>query len=165
MPWYCCASWSNNSLAVTLFVRSKNFFTSFSKASNEGFKTNLLSLVFLLLRKITQQSILLSRWYLYIFTLFFSPTKNNNIRLSIRIIKGTEHIQFKRTIRTIPLRWFYTRRNVSGMSRRHRFFLFLHMRKSFVYWHFPGMSIPLKSRNHFNFYALNKCRSKSHFTF
>ena len=34
---------------------------------------------------------------------------------------------------SLLLRRFYTRRNVSGMSRRHRFFLFLHMRKSFVY--------------------------------
>ena len=31
------------------------------------------------------------------------------------------------------LRRFYTRRNVSEMSRQHRFFLLLHMRKSFVY--------------------------------
>ena len=53
---------------------------------------------------------------------------------------------------------FYTRRNVSGMSRRHCFFLLLHMRKSFVYQHFLEMSIPLKSRNHFNFSAPNKCR-------
>ena len=51
--------------------------------------------------------------------------------------------------RNDQLRRFYTRRNISGMSRRHRFFLLLHMRKSFVYWHFPEMSIPLKSRNHF----------------
>ena len=35
--------------------------------------------------------------------------------------------------RNDQLRQFYTRRNVSGMSRRHRFFLLLHMRKSFVY--------------------------------
>ena len=41
---------------------------------------------------------------------------------------------------------------------RHRFFLLLHMHKSFVYQHFPEMSIPLKSRNHFNFSAPNKCR-------
>ena len=44
------------------------------------------------------------------------------------------------------------------MSRRHRYFLLLHMRKSFVYWHFPEMSIPLKSRKRFNFSAANKCR-------
>ena len=55
-------------------------------------------------------------------------------------------------------RRFYTRRNASGMSRRHCFFLLLHMRKSFVYWHFPEMSIPLKSKNHFNFFPPNKCR-------
>ena len=41
------------------------------------------------------------------------------------------------------------------------FFLLLHMRKSFVYKHFREMSIPLKSRNHFNFSAQNKC----HFLF
>ena len=41
------------------------------------------------------------------------------------------------------------------------FFLLLHMRKRFVYWHFPELSIPLKSRNHFNFSAPNKC----HFLF
>ena len=52
------------------------------------------------------------------------------------------------------LRRFYTRRNVSGMSRRHRFFLLLHMRKTFVY--FLEMSIPPKSRNHFNFSTPNK---------
>ena len=45
-----------------------------------------------------------------------------------------------------------------GMSRRHRFFLLLHMRKSFVYKHFPEMSIPLKSRIYFNFSAPNKRR-------
>ena len=56
------------------------------------------------------------------------------------------------------LRRFYTRRNVSRMLRRHRFFLLSHMRKSFAYWHFPEMSIPLKSRNRFNFSAPNKCR-------
>ena len=33
------------------------------------------------------------------FTLFFSPAKND----SIRIIKRTKHIRFKQTIRTIPL--------------------------------------------------------------
>ena len=44
------------------------------------------------------------------------------------------------------------------MSRRHRFFLLLHMRKSFVYEHFPEMPIRLKSRNHFNFSAPNKYR-------
>ena len=38
------------------------------------------------------------------------------------------------------------------------FFLLLHMRKSFVYWHFPEMSIPLKSRNHFNFFTPKNCR-------
>ena len=32
------------------------------------------------------------------------------------------------------------------------------MRKSFVYWHFPEMSILLKSRNHFNFSAPSECR-------
>ena len=31
------------------------------------------------------------------------------------------------------LRCFYTRRNVSRMLRRHRLFLLLHMRKSFIY--------------------------------
>ena len=36
--------------------------------------------------------------------------------------------------------------------------LLLHMRKSFVYWRFPEMSIPLKSRNYFNFSTPNKCR-------
>ena len=56
------------------------------------------------------------------------------------------------------LRRFYTRRNVSRMSWRHHFFMLLHMRKSFVYWHFPEMSILLKSRNHFNFSTPNKCR-------
>ena len=30
------------------------------------------------------------------------------------------------------------------MSRRLRLFLLLHMRKRFVYWYFPEMSIPLK---------------------
>ena len=59
--------------------------------------------------------------------------------------------------RVYVLRWFYSRWNVSGMLQRHRFFLLLHMHKSFVYWHFPEMSIPLKSRNHFNFSAPNKC--------
>ena len=43
------------------------------------------------------------------------------------------------------------------MSQRHRFFLLLHMRKSFIYRRFPEMSILLKSRNHFNFSAPNKC--------
>ena len=38
------------------------------------------------------------------------------------------------------------------------FYLLLHMSKSFVYWHFPEMLIPLKRRNHFSFYAPNKCR-------
>ena len=47
--------------------------------------------------------------------------------------------------------------NLSGMSQRHRFLL-LHMRKSFVYWHFPEMSLPMKSRNHFNFFAPKNCR-------
>ena len=47
----------------------------------------------------------------------------------------------------------YTR-NVAATS----LFLLLHMRKSFVYCHFPEMLIPLRSRNHFNFSALNKCR-------
>ena len=56
------------------------------------------------------------------------------------------------------LRRFYTRRNKSGMPRRHRFFCSWHMRKSFVYWHFPEISIPLKSRNHFNFSTPNKYR-------
>ena len=60
--------------------------------------------------------------------------------------------------RNDQLRRFYTRRNISGMSRRHRFFLLLHMRKSFVYERFPEMSIPLESRNHFNYSAPNKCR-------
>ena len=46
------------------------------------------------------------------------------------------------------------KRNVAATS----LFLFLQMRKSFVYWHFPEMSIPLKSRNNFNFFAPNKCR-------
>ena len=36
--------------------------------------------------------------------------------------------------------------------------LLLNMGKSFVYKHSPEMSIPLKSRNHFNFSAPNKCR-------
>ena len=58
----------------------------------------------------------------------------------------------------LPQRRFYTRRNVSGMSWQHPFFLILQMRKTFVYWHFPEMSIPLKRRNHFNFFAPNKCR-------
>ena len=35
------------------------------------------------------------------------------------------------------------------------------MPKSFVYWHFSQMLIPLKSRNPFNFFAPNKC----HFLF
>ena len=43
------------------------------------------------------------------------------------------------------LRRFYTTWDVSGMSRR-QVFLLLHMRKSFFYWHFPEMLIPLKSR-------------------
>ena len=42
------------------------------------------------------------------------------------------------------LRQFYTRRNISGMSGRNRFLLLLHMRKTFVYGHFPEMSILLK---------------------
>ena len=44
------------------------------------------------------------------------------------------------------LNMIYPRRNVSGMARRHRFFLLVHMRKSFVYCHF-----------YFNFSAPNKC--------
>ena len=35
------------------------------------------------------------------FTLLFSLAKNNNIRLSIQIIKRTKHIRFKQTIRAI----------------------------------------------------------------
>ena len=46
----------------------------------------------------------------------------------------------------------------SEISRRPRVFLLLHMRKSFVYWNSPEISIPLKSRNHFNFSAPKKCR-------
>ena len=56
----------------------------------------------------------------------------------------------------ICLRWFYSRQDVSGILWRHGFFLLLHMHKSFVYWHFPNMLIPLKIRSHFNFSALNK---------
>ena len=59
------------------------------------------------------------------------------------------------------LRRFYTRRNVSGMSQWHRFFFFfwlLHMRSSFVYRHFPEISILVKSTNNFNFSASDKCR-------
>ena len=45
------------------------------------------------------------------------------------------------------------KRNVAA-----RFLLLLHMCKSFAYWHFPEMPIPLKSRNHSNFFAPNKSR-------
>ena len=58
----------------------------------------------------------------------------------------------------VSLRRFYTRQNVSRMSRRHRFFLLWHMHKSFVYWHFPEMSTPLKSTNYFKFFAPKNCR-------
>ena len=36
-------------------------------------------------------------------------------------------------------------------------FLLLHIRKSFACWYFAEISILLKSRNHFNFLAPNKC--------
>ena len=55
------------------------------------------------------------------------------------------------------LRWFYTRRNVTGMSWRHCFFCSSTCVKVLCR-DFPGMSIPLKSKNHFNFFASKKCR-------
>ena len=55
---------------------------------------------------------------------------------------------------TLILHQTECKRNVAATS----FFLLLRMRKCFVYWHFPEMSMPLKNRNHFNFSAPNKCR-------
>ena len=42
----------------------------------------------------------------------------------------TSSLWFECSIYSI-IRWFYTKRNVSGMSRRYRCFLLLHMRRSF----------------------------------
>ena len=103
--------------------------------------------------------------YLHVYWICFEKITYNVMIIFKTVIK-INYLYFNKFFpilknKQLLLLLFYTRRNVSGMSRQHRFFLLLRMRKSFVYQHFLEMSIPLKSRNHFNFSAPKKC----HFLF